>query len=71
MSEYKLSNRLLLDFLILLMDELPLQADQSGTIVEIVAEDGKPVSIDTVSFPNKSLALVTYHIPVSGLVLTL
>jgi len=26
-----------------------LQADQSGTIVEIVAEDAKPVSVDTVS----------------------
>ena len=24
------------------------QADQSGTIVEIIAEDGKPVSVDTV-----------------------
>lgn len=25
-----------------------LQADQSGTIVEIIAEDGKPVSVDSV-----------------------
>lgn len=27
-----------------------IQADQSGTVVEILVEDGKPVSIDTVSF---------------------
>lgn len=26
-----------------------VQADQSGTVVEILAEDGKPVSVDTVS----------------------
>lgn len=24
------------------------QADQSGTVVEILADDGKPVSVDTV-----------------------
>jgi hypothetical protein len=26
-----------------------IQADQSGTIVEILAEDGKPVAMETVS----------------------
>lgn len=26
------------------------QADQSGTVAEILVEDGKPVSVDTVSF---------------------
>ncbi|KAJ0643579.1 putative acetyl-CoA carboxylase [Helianthus annuus] len=31
-----------------LMNEI--EADQSGTIVDILAEDGKPVSLDTVTF---------------------
>lgn len=66
-----MNNGLLLDILILLMDEQPLQADQSGTIVEIVAEDGKPVSIDTVSFSDKSLTLITYILPLFSLILTL
>lgn len=33
---------------------MAFQADQSGTVAEVVAEDGKPVSVDTVlslSFP--------------------
>lgn len=34
------------------------QADQSGTIVEIVAEDGKSVSVDMVSFLGNSLLTV-------------
>ena len=32
------------------------QADQTGTIAQILAEDGKPVSVDTVN-PNLSLSL--------------
>ncbi|RZR88090.1 hypothetical protein BHM03_00015610 [Ensete ventricosum] len=29
-----------------------LQSDQSGTVVEIIAEDGKPVSVDSVCLSN-------------------
>ncbi|KAK6144965.1 hypothetical protein DH2020_021785 [Rehmannia glutinosa] len=36
-----------------LMNEI--EADQSGTLVEILAEDGKPVSVDMVSFLVSSL----------------
>lgn len=32
-----------------------VQADQSGTVTEILAEDGKPVSVDTVISPFISL----------------
>lgn len=35
-----------------------LQADQSGTIAEILAEDGKPVSVDTVLSLNH---LISYR----------
>lgn len=34
-----------------------VQADQSGTVVEILGEDGKPVSVDTVSL----LLFYTHH----------
>lgn len=39
------------------------QADQSGTITEIIAEDAKPVSVDTVSFvirPTHDYLLTTH-----------
>ncbi|KAJ9568164.1 hypothetical protein OSB04_004130 [Centaurea solstitialis] len=41
-----------------LMNEI--EADQSGTVVDILAEDGKPVSLDTVSF-SLSLSLSHTH----------
>lgn len=34
------------------LKKINLQADRSGTIVEVLAEDGKPVSVDTVSSSN-------------------
>ena len=40
-------------------DIFALQADQSGTIAEILMEDGKPVSIDTVF----SLSTLTHPYP--------
>lgn len=46
-----------------------LQADQSGTIVEVLVEDRKPVSMDTVSFLSqldsidlKSFDMIMTHI---------
>lgn len=39
-----------------------IQADQSGTVVDILAEDGKSVSVDTVSI---FLAILTTNRPVN------
>lgn len=43
---------------------LHVQADQSGTIVDILVDDGKPVSVDTVSIrailTNKSPVILAY-----------
>lgn len=45
-----------------------LQADQSGTIAEILAEDGKPVSVDTVLYLNH---LISYRYELSNIFLPL
>jgi len=37
------------------------QADQSGTVAEILVEDGKPVSVDTVISLSLSLSLSLSH----------
>jgi len=37
------------------------QADQSGTVAEILVEDGKPVSVDTVISLSLSLSLSLTH----------
>ena len=37
------------------------QADQSGTVAEVLLEDGKPVSVDTVTTLSLSLSLSLSH----------
>ncbi|KAI7999303.1 Mannose-6-phosphate isomerase 1 [Camellia lanceoleosa] len=36
---------------------ISLKADPTGTVVEVLAKDGKPVSVDMVSLSNKFLSL--------------
>ncbi|KAK6148596.1 hypothetical protein DH2020_019508 [Rehmannia glutinosa] len=46
-----------------LMNEI--EADHSGTVTEILADDGKPVSVDTVTLLAFLLAFCHFHFPIS------